>query len=242
MTRVSHTSSGCGLIFGAIVAAILAAGSAAPAHEGTAARSNGSVRLFEAPPPGSYEIPAIRRVRDHELLDPTGRAVPLLGLAEDRVAIVSFVYRSCADASACPMALSVLKGLDAELARLPSLARRVRIVTVSFDPEHDTPERMEALRRQLAPVSDWRFLTASSRSAIDPVLADFGQEVAWRAAGGDAEIASHLLRVYLVDDSGAVRNVYGADFLDAEILLNDAATALGLGAEVAAEVDEATAP
>jgi cytochrome oxidase Cu insertion factor (SCO1/SenC/PrrC family) len=185
----------------------------------------------------------IRRVRDRELLGPDGRPTPLLGLAGDQVALVSFVYRSCADASACPLALSVFKRLDAELAGLPSLAARVRLVTVSFDPGHDTPEGMEALRRRLAPASDWRFLTGASRAEIDPVLADFGQEVARRAAErGEEEIASHLLRVYLVDASGGVRNVYGADLLDAELLRNDAATVLGVGAEALVRTNDVAAP
>jgi hypothetical protein len=56
--------------------------------------------------------------------------------------------------------------------------------------------------------------------------------VAWSAAArGEEAIASHLLRVYLVDASGAVRNVYGADLLDPELLRNDAATVLGAGAQ-----------
>jgi cytochrome oxidase Cu insertion factor (SCO1/SenC/PrrC family) len=185
----------------------------------------------------------IRRVRERELLGPDSRPAPLLGLAADQVAFVSFVYRSCADASACPLALSVLKRLDAELARLPALAARVRLVTVSFDPGHDSPEGMDALRTRLEPASDWRFLTAASRAAIDPVLADFGQEVARRAAErGEEQIASHLLRVYLVDASRGVRNVYGADLLDAELLRNDAATVLGVGGEALVRADDAAAP
>ena len=196
--------------------------------------------LFVAPPPGTYALPVIRRVSDRELLDPEGRPTPLLGLADDQVAFVSFVYRSCADASACPLALAVFKRLDAELARTPALARRVRLVTVSFDPTHDTPEGMGALHGRLAPASDWRFLTAPGRDAIDPVLADFGQEVAWSAAArGEEAIASHLLRVYLVDASGAVRNVYGADLLDAELLRNDATTVLGARASAPASVPAA---
>jgi cytochrome oxidase Cu insertion factor (SCO1/SenC/PrrC family) len=228
-----------GVLGAAGALAILAMGGSGLA-DGTSA---GSPRLFAAPPPGSYELPAIDRVSERELLDPSGRPAPLLGLAGGQVAVISFVYRSCADASACPLSLSVFKRLDAELAGLPSLAPRVRLVTVSFDPVHDTPESMDALRQRLAPASDWRFLTAPSRAAIDPVLADFGQEVAWGAAQGDAvEVASHLLRVYLVDATGAVRNVYGADFLDAEILRNDAATVLGLGAESVPRAGEPSAP
>ncbi len=229
-------------LVGVLIATVLANPGLAladPAPSGAASET----RLFVAPSPGTYALPVIRRVSDRELLDPAGRPAPLLGLADDQVAFVSFVYRSCADAAACPLALSVLKRLDAELARLPVLARRVRLVTVSFDPAHDTPEGMGRLRDRLAPAADWRFLTAPGRDAIDPVLADFGQEVAWRAAArGDEEVASHLLRIYLVDASGAVRNVYGADLLDTELLRNDAATVLDLGGDAPPRARVSAAP
>ena len=241
--RVRGGLAARGCLAAAVLATTLATSSVAPADPSPSPDANETARLFAAPPPGTYELPVIRRVSDRELLDPAGRPAPLLGLADDQVEFVSFVYRSCADASACPLALSVLKRLDAELARLPSLARRVRLVTVSFDPAHDTPEGMRALRDRLAPASDWRFLTAPSRDAIDPVLADFGQEVAWRAAArGDEEVASHLLRIYLVDASGGVRNVYGADLLDVDLLRNDAATALGLGADAPGRASVSAAP
>jgi cytochrome oxidase Cu insertion factor (SCO1/SenC/PrrC family) len=230
----------------ALAAAVLAATVAPGVPVSQAAGTDegaGRERLFSAPPPGSYELPVIRRVRDRALLDPEGRPAPLLGLADGQVAFVSFVYRSCADAAACPLAVSVFKRLDGELARHAGLAGRVRLVTVSFDPAHDTPRGMAALRARLAPASDWRFLTAPDRGAIDPVLADFGQEIAWSAAArGEEAIASHLLRVYLVDASGAVRNVYGADLLDAELLRNDAATVLGLGADGLVRTSVSAAP
>ena len=170
---------------------------------------------FEAPAAGSYELPPILQVGEHRLLDERGREVELLGIAPDEVALVSFIYLSCPDA--CPAATATLARLDAELAERPALARRVQLVTVSFDPANDPPARMAALRSSLAPRGRWRFLTAASEAAIAPVLEDFGQEAS----------PSHVLEIFLVDGRHRVRNIYSTGFLDVRLLLADLETLLG---------------
>jgi cytochrome oxidase Cu insertion factor (SCO1/SenC/PrrC family) len=206
---------------------VLAAALAWPAgaDPGSAA---GEGLLFEPPPPGSYELPPIRHVEDRLLLGPDGARQPLLGLSGGQVAVVSFIYTSCAEAAGCPLASAVLRRLDHELARRPELGSRVRLVSVSFDPARDTPERMGRLARDLAPRSDWRFLTAASDAELAPLLRDFGQDVlALRDAGGaPLGTLQHVLKVFLVDAQGAVRNVYSAGFLSARVLQNDAQTVL----------------
>ena len=104
----------------------------------------------------------------------------------------------------------------------------VRLATVSFDPAHDTPARMAELRRALTPHSDWRFLTATGPGAIAPVLAAFGQD-ALPLVGSDERalgLYRHVLKVFLVDARGAVRNIYSSGFLSPELLLVDARTVL----------------
>ncbi|MEE8559070.1 MAG: SCO family protein [Myxococcota bacterium] len=182
--------------------------------------------LFALPEAGSYELPPIERVTDVSLLDSKGERVPLLGLERGELAIVAFIYRSCADAAGCPLSLATLQRLDRRLARRPELARLTRLVTVSFDPGRDTPERMAELRRLLSPRSDWRFLTASSADEIGGVLSDFGQD-ALRLATADGQetgVLRHVLKVFLVDGSGWIRNVYSAGFLDSRILERDLET------------------
>jgi cytochrome oxidase Cu insertion factor (SCO1/SenC/PrrC family) len=179
---------------------------------------------FEAPAPGSYELPPIQRVGEHMLLDENGRPAPILAWTPGEATLVSFVYLSCPDA--CPTATATLAALDAKLAERPALARRVRLVTVSFDPARDTPERMAALHRSLAPRGRWSFATAASPAALQPALDDFGQDAA--ALPGDAaERIVHVLKVFLVDGEGRVRNVYSSGFLDVRLLLADLETVLG---------------
>ena len=211
----------------ALIATLLLAPVAGSAHEERAHLDAPAPEsaLFEPPEAGSYELPAIRRVSEHRLLGSGGEPAPLLGLAPGQVAVVSFIYRSCSDAGGCPAALGLLRKLDRELAGAGDLAGRARLVTCSFDPARDTPERMAELARLMAPKSDWRFLTAADPAAIEPVLADYDQDVLPDlTAGGESPVFNHLLRVFLVDERGDVRNVYSASFMDWRVVLNDVRT------------------
>lgn len=195
------------------------------ADAGHEAASFGSFR-FEPPPAGSYELPEIARVSEHRLLGSDGAQAPVLGIAPGECALVSFVYLSCGEA--CPLSTATLHHLDRELARDPALAGRVQLVTVSFDPARDTPQKMAALERSLAPKGRWRFLTSSGPEALAPVLADFGQDAVWLPGSEKApDKLRHVLKVFLVDEQGAVRNVYSTGLLDPRLVLNDVRTILG---------------
>ena len=205
-----------------LAGALLGAAARASAHE----PPPGPPLLFEPPPVGSYELPVIQRVSEHWLLASDGSRAPLPGIGEGEVAVVAFVFTRCADA--CPLALAILQRVDRALAARPELAGRAHLVTVSFDPAHDTPERMAELRGHLAPRGRWSFLTAPDAAALAPVLEDFGQGVVETTGEGaaDAVRLQHVLKVFLVDGRGGVRNIYSTGFLEAAILVNDVATVL----------------
>jgi cytochrome oxidase Cu insertion factor (SCO1/SenC/PrrC family) len=197
-----------------------------PAVEPASPGSDGPPLLYEPPPPGSYELPPIERVAEHGLLDAEGLPASVPGLEPGQVAVVSFVYSSCGEG--CPLALATLQRLDRLLAERPELAGRVRLVTVSFDPARDRPERMAELRAHLAPRGDWRFVTAPDAAALAPVLSDYGQGVVRFVGPDDAEtgVLGHVLKVFLVDESLRIRNVYSLGLMDARLIRNDIQTVL----------------
>ncbi len=166
---------------------------------------------------------------ERSLLAPEGSRAPLLGLEPEQCAVVSFIYRSCSEAGGCPLALAVLRRLDRELAERPKLAARTRLVTVNFDPARDTPARMAELRRLLEPRGHWSFLTGADEAELRPVLADFGQDVLplLTEEGVESSVLKHVLKVFLVDGRGRVRNIYSTGFLRADVILNDVVTVLG---------------
>ena len=104
----------------------------------------------------------------------------------------------------------------------------MRLATVSFDPGRDGPEQMARARKRLAPRSDWRFLTAANEAQLRPVLEDFGQDAVplFTNTGERSGIMRHVVKVFLVDDAGTVRNIYSTGFLDHRILLRDIETLL----------------
>ena len=195
-----------------------AAGGPGPAAE--------TAPLFEPPEPGSYELPVIQRVDPHPVLDADGRRTLLPDPASGRIAVVSFVYTACPDARGCPLAFATLDALDEIVAADPELADRVELVSVSFDPERDTPERMRALREALAPRSRWRFLTPAEEGDLGPLLRDFGQDALrlTRETGEVSPVIRHVLKLFLVDPRGRVRNVYSAGLLDLRLLVADLRT------------------
>ncbi|MCG8590122.1 MAG: SCO family protein [Proteobacteria bacterium] len=213
------------------LALALAAGCCAAWPGGVAAdaahASPQGMHRFEPPAPGSYDLPPIDRVTEHVLIGRDGSPAPLLGLAPGEAAIVSFVYLSCGEA--CPLATATLHHLDRVLADDAELASRVQLVTVSFDPERDSPAHMRALAERLSPRGRWRFLTTRDARAIAPVLADFGQDAVWVPDGDAApapERLRHVLKVFLVDADGAVRNVYSTGLMDVRLVVNDLRTVL----------------
>lgn len=181
---------------------------------------------YAPPEPGTYKLPPIRTVSDHPLVDATGTATTLEAALGGRMAVVSFIYGSCAEATGCPMSTAVLYQLDSQLIAQKNFGRDVALLTISFDPERDTPERLAQMQSHRAAGSDWRFLTAKDQAALQPLLDDFGQTVTpLRYPDGTwTGVYRHVLKVYLLDGERRVRNIYGAGFLDPRVVANDLKT------------------
>ena len=222
---------GAGLAAG-LVAIALALVPAAAAHEGHAPPPGAGVRsryAFPLPAPGSYSLPPIKAAGDGRVLDEDGREQALRQLLLGRISVVAFIYTRCGDL--CPAASLDMSQLQDLAAKDRRVSRRMRLVTISFDPEHDTPQTMRdyaaQFRSAAAAAPEWLFLTAPDRAALAPVLAAYNQAVDAKAdpasAGGPL---NHVFRAFLIDRAGQVRNIYSLDFFDPKLVLNDVRTLL----------------
>ncbi len=181
---------------------------------------------YEPPAPGTYTLPVVATVRDHAVVTADGRDTTLFALTRDRLAVVAFVYTTCIEPTGCPLSLAVLHDLDRRLAADPALAGRATLVTLSFDPERDTPARMAVMRRFHEPKTDWQFVTTRDETQLAPLLTDFGQPVAKLRYpdGAWSGLYRHVLKVFLLDERHDVRNVYSTGMLDPALVLNDLRT------------------
>lgn len=181
---------------------------------------------YVPPAPGSYHLPVIQRIQDHPLVESGGRPTTLFEIKGRRLAVVAFIYTRCTEAEGCPLSQATLLGLDRVLAADAELRGNVRLITVSFDPERDTAERLAALREVYAPRGDWHFATSPDEQTLRQMLDDFGQPVArLRLEDGSwSGLYRHVLKVFLLDRESGVRNVYSAGFLDQGLVLADLRT------------------
>jgi cytochrome oxidase Cu insertion factor (SCO1/SenC/PrrC family) len=185
---------------------------------------------YQAPEPGSYNLPVIKRAADGLLLNSEAKPVRLRDLTRGRITVLSFIYTRCTTAEACPAATGVLRELHALSAGDPLLRDNLRLVSMSFDPGFDTPKTMaaySALAEGRPNAAEWHFVTARSAAELTPILEGYGQTVDRKAdpssPGGPL---NHVLRVYLIDGQGRIRNIYSSGTLDVRLVVADIKTLL----------------
>jgi len=183
---------------------------------------------YEAPAPGSYTLPVVKPAPDGEVLDAGGRPMRLRELTRGRVTVMSFIYTRCTAVKACPYATGVLMQLHRLSAEDRELAKNLRLISMSFDPDSDTPARMAAYSAFAGSgnsAAEWHFLTARSQAELQPILDTYGQAVDRRRNPNDPQgPLYHTLRVYLIDREGRIRNIYSSGTLDLRLVLADVKT------------------
>jgi cytochrome oxidase Cu insertion factor (SCO1/SenC/PrrC family) len=185
---------------------------------------------YDPPKPGTYRLPVIKPAGDGKILTADGKPAQLRDVLDGQVTILSFIYTRCADPRACPMATGALYKIHDISAKDPTLADNLRLVTFSFDPQHDTPRVMAEYADRLRPGgvgSEWLFLTTRSGKELKPILSAYGQSVDRKKNPLDPlGPLYHVLRVYLIDQEGMIRNIYAFGMLDPRLVVTDVRTLL----------------
>ena len=184
---------------------------------------------YSLPIPGSYQLYNIRKAGDGEVVDGTGDSVRLHEIMDGKITLLSFIYSNCTDTNGCPLATSVFYKIQEKLKMDKKVLSKLKMISLSFDPEYDTPEIMNLYGKDLSYIdADWSFLTTDSSRKLDPILSEYDQPVIrkYTENGEYAGVQSHLLRVFLIDDNKLIRNVYNVDFLHPDLLINDIKTLL----------------
>ncbi len=103
----------------------------------------------------SYTIP------DVKLLDPNRARVSLRSQLDDKPVILNFIFTSCG--AICPVMSTTFSQVQKALG--PE-RNAVRMVSISIDPEHDTPEALKIYARQYGAGPQWQMLTGSLDDSI----------------------------------------------------------------------------
>ena len=155
-------------------------------------------------------------VPEEPLTDQAG-AVHRLSDWRGQALAVTFVYTRCPLPDFCPL----MDQHFAELQRLidgdQALRHHVHLVSISFDPTHDTPAVIAAhASAHGADGQTWSYLTGTT-AAIDALTSRFGVSTIKGDDGGT--LITHNLRTAVVDPRGRLVTVHsGNDWTVAELL------------------------
>ena len=134
--------------------------------------------------------------------------------------IVSFFFTSCR--SICS---AIMHGMARLQARLDDRGiQGIRLVSISVDPGHDTPEVLRTYGRDLAVKPErWTVLTGDPETIRAVVVDGFKTPLvpATATPAGPIEIA-HTGKVVLVDGSGGIRGYYDSDDIGLDEVFNRA--------------------
>jgi len=171
-------------------------------------KSSGDTLVTSPGPRIGAEVP------DFGLLDQDGRRIGLAGY-RGRPLLVTFIYTRCPLPDYCPRTSGHFHRIHRQVAALPD-GRRPRLLTVSFDPEYDTPEVMRRYgRRYVAPgaFGEWIFATGSPEE-IREIAEWFGLSY-WK----ESDQFVHSLVTALVGPEGRLVRLYpGNEWTPEEVL------------------------
>jgi protein SCO1 len=100
-------------------------------------------------------------VPDVKLLDPNRAQVSLRRQLDDKPVIMNFIFTSCG--AICPVMSSTFSEVQKALG--PE-RNAVRMVSISIDPEHDTPEALKIYAKRYGAGPQWQMLTGSLQNSI----------------------------------------------------------------------------
>src|SRR5688572_5147532 len=132
---------------------------------------------FEPNAPGTYQLERIMPAPDGRVLDPSRKRVNLSAYTRGKVTLLSLMYTACSDEHGCPLAFYSIAMIKRDLERSKAAGGRVQVISLSFDPERDTPDVMRAYggkHLNAASRVPWHFLTTESRKELAPLLDRFG--------------------------------------------------------------------
>jgi protein SCO1/2 len=158
-------------------------------------------------------LPRQRLAPGYGLQDAAGKLVTSED-ARGLLTLYSFAYTRC-EAKCAPIYAS-LQGLDGLLAQRDPISPRLRFITLSLDPAHDTPEQLAQFNAPFKPKTvEWLWLTGT-KERMRSVIGE-GFEMFFRAeADGSVTFAPRFI---LVDGFGVVRGVYEGAEQDPKRLL-----------------------
>src|SRR6185369_6583927 len=160
-------------------------------------------------------------VLDFKLRNQDGRAIHL-GQFRGKDLLITFIYTRCPLPNFCPLVTHNFASIQKQLAASPSAYPKTHLLCVSFDPDHDTPERLRAYGATYigsdakSAFADWDFAVPEKLALME--MAKFFNVGITNEAD---ETITHTLSTTLIGADGKVVRCYPGNELTPEQILAD---------------------
>jgi protein SCO1/2 len=153
------------------------------------------------------DLPQLFPVPNAALVDENAKPVRL-DANHGYVTVYDFIFTSCS--GTCPMMTATMRRLTTKVSK----DAKVRFVSISVDPQRDTPPVLRDYASRVRNDSRWSFLTGERNAIVDLSVNGFKL-----AAGGDPQPGNepllHSAKFAVADKNGVIRDYYGATNDDA---------------------------
>ncbi len=179
-------------------------------------------------PTAFYHVPAPGDlVPDFKLRNQDGRVIHL-DQFRGKALLITFIYTRCPQPKFCPWVTRNFATVNTELASSPALYAKTHLLSVSFDPEHDTPERLRAYGEAYIGSSarnafaHWEFAVPDKQ-----VLTEMAKYFDLGFTKQDETTITHTLSTTLIGPDGKVVRFYPGNEWTADQLTADVRQRLG---------------
>jgi protein SCO1/2 len=174
------------------------------------------------PPAVSYHVPAPGDpVPDFKLRNQDGRPIHLAQF-RGRALVLTFIYTRCPSPEFCPRVTRNFAAIEKQLAASPALYAKTHLLSVSFDPAYDTPERLRSYGATYIgsnarnAFAHWEFAVPQK-----PVLAEMARFFDLGMSQNTDSTITHTLSTTLIGPDGKVVRFYPGNEWTADQILAD---------------------
>lgn len=191
-------------------------------QEGSAATPAAGAETV-GPKPGD-EVP------DYRLVNQDGKAIRMRDY-KGKALLLTFIYTRCQDPNQCTLMSSNFAAIDQELQKQPELYQKTHLLSISFDPEYDTPKVLRSYgAANTGKYSDetfahWEFASGSA-DEVRGIAQFFGMRYYNDASSGKEQVM-HSLRTAIVGPDGKIVKVYRGNEWKPDEVLKELAAAVG---------------
>ncbi len=179
-------------------------------------------------PTSEHEPTPGEKVPDFAFTNQDGKRIHLSSF-EGHVLLVTFIYTRCPFPTFCPLVSRNFAEIYAQTRKNPELTSKVRLLTITFDPTHDTPKVLRAYGASFEdvagkiPFDRWEF-AVPSQGDLKKIADYFG--LFFTDNGGQIV---HSLSTTVISPEGTVYKWYEDNQWTPQELVTDASAALQQG-------------